>query len=410
MDEEVQQRVTKLHTVLRPYLLRRLKRDVEKELPSKYEHLVLCRLSKRQRFLYDEFMSRGQTREDLKSGIYQKIANILMQLRKVCNHPDLFEVRPIVTSFAMGRSPIADFEIKELLIRKRMLEDVDKSAQISLDVLGLRFSHLSNTPSIPLASCRTLEDNFLDEINASRPTEIPDKDLRTIEGYKRYRTYQLAEARHTRYLHWQYLNHLRCQQAPVYGLETIQLVRKMYQPVKPDMEDRFAPLDSPRLLSSLIKSNEARAEDISDIIDKFAFATPKVVARDLPSIALREVPDGLLDVNEVQFDALLHRACVKLQIAFPDLSLLEYDCGKLRELASLLRERKAGGHRVLIFTQMTRVLDILELFLNYHGYLYLRLDGATKIEDRQYITERFNVDERIFAFISSSRSGGVGVK
>ncbi|KAG6327413.1 hypothetical protein ID866_11676 [Astraeus odoratus] len=58
---------------------------------------------------------------------------------------------------------------------------------------------------------------------------------------------------------------------------------------------------------------------------------------------------------------------------------------------------------------MTRVLDILEIFLNFHGYLYLRLDGATKIEDRQYITERFNADARVFCFISSSRSGGVGI-
>ena len=75
----------------------------------------------------------------------------------------------------------------------------------------------------------------------------------------------------------------------------------------------------------------------------------------------------------------------------------------------LLREKKAGGHRILIFTQMTRILDILEI-LNFHGYLYMRLDGATKIEDRQYITERFNADSRIFCFISSSRSGGVGIK
>ena len=107
--------------VLRPYLLRRLKRDVEKELPQKYEHIVMCPLSKRQRFLYDEFMARAETRHDLQSGVYQKIANILMQLRKVCNHPDLFEVRPIVTSFAIQRSATADFEIKELLIRKRWL-------------------------------------------------------------------------------------------------------------------------------------------------------------------------------------------------------------------------------------------------------------------------------------------------
>ena len=44
--------------VLRPFLLRRLKTEVEKQLPKKYEHAIMCRLSKRQRYLYDEFMSR----------------------------------------------------------------------------------------------------------------------------------------------------------------------------------------------------------------------------------------------------------------------------------------------------------------------------------------------------------------
>lgn len=58
---------------------------------------------------------------------------------------------------------------------------------------------------------------------------------------------------------------------------------------------------------------------------------------------------------------------------------------------------------------MTRMLDVLEAFLNYHGYIYLRLDGTTKIEQRQILMERFNGDKRIFAFILSTRSGGVGV-
>jgi len=113
-------------------------------------------------------------------------------------------------------------------------------------------------------------------------------------------------------------------------------------------------------------------------------------------------------VFDRKFDTL-HQPAVKLQIAFPDASLIQYDCGKLQQLDTLLRMRAAGGHRVLIFTQMTRVLDILEIFLNFHGYRYLRLDGATKIEQRQIITERFNMDDRIFAFIASSRSGGIGI-
>lgn len=64
---------------------------------------------------------------------------------------------------------------------------------------------------------------------------------------------------------------------------------------------------------------------------------------------------------------------------------------------------------MLIFTQMTRMLDVLEVFLNLHGYTYSRLDGSTKVEKRQQLTERFNTDPKIFAFILSTRSGGVGI-
>jgi SNF2 family DNA or RNA helicase len=78
-------------------------------------------------------------------------------------------------------------------------------------------------------------------------------------------------------------------------------------------------------------------------------------------------------------------------------------------LAALLRELESGGHRVLLFTQMARMLDVLEQFLALHGWRYVRLDGATKLTDRQLLIERFNRDKRIFVFILSTRSGGFGL-
>ena len=57
--------VRRLHSILRPFVLRRLKRDVEKQLPAKHEHVVRCKLSRRQRFLYEEFMGRSSTRLSL---------------------------------------------------------------------------------------------------------------------------------------------------------------------------------------------------------------------------------------------------------------------------------------------------------------------------------------------------------
>ncbi|KAL5521391.1 hypothetical protein ACEPAG_9317 [Sanghuangporus baumii] len=406
-DQAVQEQVMKLHEMLRPFLLRRLKKDVEKELPKKYEHLVLCRLSKRQRFLYDEFMSRRQTRNDLQSGVYQKIANILMQLRKVCNHPDLFEVRPIVTSFVMEKSAIADFETKELLIRRRFFAEEDRSSHVNLDAVGLQFTHLCNTSRIAAQSARSLEEVLAAELIAASPGEPPARDLRTIEGYRKYNAYQHRMATYLRYQQMVYLNRLRCKRHILYGLETINMVKRMYNPLTTACEAEF--MSACRPANHLVKSYLQRAEEMEALVEKFAFATSSAVARDMPEITLREVPPDVIETLPVDFDAVLHKPAVKLQIAFPDVSLLQYDCGKLQELDRLLRERKSGGHRVLIFTQMTRILDILEVFLNFHGYLYLRLDGATKIEDRQYITERFNADPRIFAFIASSRSGGIGI-
>jgi helicase SWR1 len=412
LDDETQKRVTKLHTVLRPYLLRRLKRDVEKELPSKFEHLVLCPLSKRQRFLYDEFMSRAQTRNDLSSGVYQKIANILMQLRKVCNHPDLFEVRPIVTSFAMDRSAIADFEIKELLVRRRLLQEQDEDL-LNLDVLGLQFVHHQNTSLIASVETQRLDATSSLPFVSELPGEPPPYDVRTIEGFKEHRAYKEQAASIARWTHISYLNRLRCSGSPIYSSEVIAKAQQCSRPLLPTSvrDPTMRHLDTVVAIRTAVKSYETRAKEMAPVVNAFACITPSVVTHDLPRHVLAGVEKPVLALSSnMQFDAVLHQPSVKLQIAFPDLSLLQYDCGKLQELARLLRERKASGHRVLIFTQMTRILDILEQFLNFHGYLYLRLDGATRVEDRQYITERFNADARIFCFISSSRSGGVGIK
>lgn len=62
---------------------------------------IIDRLSKRQRQLYEEYMASSETRSTLASGSFLGIINVLMQLRKCCNHPDLFEGRPIISAFDM---------------------------------------------------------------------------------------------------------------------------------------------------------------------------------------------------------------------------------------------------------------------------------------------------------------------
>lgn len=58
---------------------------------------------------------------------------------------------------------------------------------------------------------------------------------------------------------------------------------------------------------------------------------------------------------------------------------------------------------------MSKMLDILEVALNYKNIKYLRLDGSTRAEMRQCLVDNFNENKNIQCFISSTRSGGIGL-
>lgn len=107
--------------------------------------------------------------------------------------------------------------------------------------------------------------------------------------------------------------------------------------------------------------------------------------------------------------ALLQPVLVRQALSFPDKRLIQWDCGKLQVLATLLRTLHAGGRRCLIFTQMTKMLNVLEAWICMMGFTYLRLDGSTKTEDRQRLMDRFNLSPKIFLFILATRAGGLGI-
>ncbi|KAJ8625604.1 hypothetical protein MRB53_034134 [Persea americana] len=86
--------------------------------------------------------------------------------------------------------------------------------------------------------------------------------------------------------------------------------------------------------------------------------------------------------------------------------LLSAKCKALTELLPSLKEH---GHRVLIFSQWTAMLDILEWALDVIGVTYLRLDGSTQVTERQTIVDTFNNDPSIFACLLSTRAGGQGL-
>uniref|UniRef100_A0A3B4C8Z6 Snf2-related CREBBP activator protein n=1 Tax=Pygocentrus nattereri TaxID=42514 RepID=A0A3B4C8Z6_PYGNA len=716
--------VKRLHKVLRPFLLRRIKVDVEKQMPKKYEHVVRCRLSKRQRFLYDDFMAQASTRETLASGHFMSVINILMQLRKVCNHPNLFDPRPIQSPFitepiiystaslvlhTLETSPFqrcelsmfdlvglegrmsryqADIYLPRRKVNHQLIQEIMESPEppprpkpvrmkvnrmfqplpksegrssvttnsprpscpvsaavhpprpplitevtptqppvpsasqgqpgnvmtqrvllspdmqarlpsgevvsiaqlaslagrpvsssqgskpVTFQLQGNKLT-LSGAPlhQVPVPQPRPIQGNVMHLVSSggqhhliSQPAQVavlhtvsqsgnssanpsPGSTTPTCSGLAVpltaaqgtgavlelvYRIYvnlcfpfsyavpstmvsgpgivkivvrqaagkeagqvpTLAVAPSPRVAPPQSVllhphgtpspalrpptpqqtphrspvyaappraptsgpsqppstrpmlkvvqgsssstglgedarisqiirvNELHSNAKPVYGREVLDFLTFLpgHSPI-PYVSDH---VDQSKILQKSIHNCEERLQLLSEVIDRFTFVIPPVEAKPItmhcchppPSLSHQQALfSSMLSTHFSPLMDTLHRIQRNMRTQFPDLRLIQYDCGdlvtlpecKLQTLHHLLRKLKTEGHRVLIFTQMTRMLDVLEQFLNYHGHIYLRLDGSTRVEQRQALMERFNADRRIFCFILSTRSGGVGV-
>lgn len=415
--------VDRLHNVLRPFILRRLKRDVEKQLPMKHEHVIYCRLSKRQRNLYEDFIASSETQATLASSNFFGMISVIMQLRKVCNHPDLFEGRPIISSFDMSG---IDMQLSSSVCS---LLSAGPFSTVDINGLGFLFTHLDMcmasweseeiqalaTPSNLIEGCLNLVDeavglrfqhkNKLHGINifAEIQKALMDERLREVKE----RASSIA-----------WWNSLRCKRKPIYSMGLRELVTVKH-PVYDIQHKQNNPLSywCSSKLSGMILSPVERFEQMANQVESFMFAIPAARApapvcwcsQGQTSLfiepAYKEKCSELLSPLLTPF----RPAIVRRQVYFPDRRLIQFDCGKLQELAVLLRRLKLEGHRALIFTQMTKMLDILEAFINLYGYTYMRLDGSTQPEERQTLMQRFNTNPKIFLFILSTRSGGVGI-
>jgi SWI/SNF-related matrix-associated actin-dependent regulator 1 of chromatin subfamily A len=115
---------------------------------------------------------------------------------------------------------------------------------------------------------------------------------------------------------------------------------------------------------------------------------------------------------EVMTDAELHYLCEQFPGSIGKHLLKEDEwnnSGKIKKLLKLLPEMKARGDRILLFSQFTQVLDILERVLNHINVTFIRLDGGTPVEIRQDMIDKFHNESDITVFLLSTRAGGFGI-
>lgn len=114
----------------------------------------------------------------------------------------------------------------------------------------------------------------------------------------------------------------------------------------------------------------------------------------------------------VMTDFELHGFCEKYPSTMSKFALDNdewMDSGKVSKLCELLLAFKDNGDRALVFSQFVMMMDILEAVLETLGIRFFRLDGQTKIDERQDMIDQFYAEKDITVFLLSTKAGGAGI-
>lgn len=488
--------LNRLHSILKPFMLRRVKSDVISELTSKTEIMLHCKLSSRQQAFYQAIKNKislaelfDRNRGHLNEKKILNLMNIVIQLRKVCNHPELFERSEGSTylffgevpnsllpppfgeledvHYAGGRNPII-YKIPKLVcqdilqkrdistsaavrglsresfekyfniyspenVHRSIFSKEDSSNGLRVESGSFGFTHLMDLCPAEVAFLGT--SSFMERLMFSITRWDPQLVDGIIDSFM-----ETMDDDHE-------LNYLEDEKVRA-------VTRMLLMPSKSAtnlLQRKFAtgPGDAPfeslivshpdRLLSNVRLLHSAytfipqtRAPPVDAHCSDRNFAYKMVDEQHCPWIKrlfvgfartsdgngprMPDAPHHLIQ----EIDSELSISQPALQLTYTifgssppmqsfDPAKLLTDSGKLQTLDILLKRLRAENHRVLLFAQMTKMLNILEDYMNYRKYRYLRLDGSSTIMDRRDMVRDFQLRNDIFVFLLSTRAGGLGI-
>lgn len=447
----------RLHMILKPFMLRRIKKHVQKELGDKIEEDVYCDLTYRQRAYYGNLRNRISFMDLVEKATVgddqdtATLMNLVMQFRKVCNHPDLFE-RAETTSplslvhFAETASFLREGHNVNVRYSTRNMIEYDLprflcSPEACLGVAGpgnekagfttKYLSHLMNVWN-PENIRNSMED---DQAFAwLRFTDLSPQEAFCAShlGLAERAIILRGSLSHLQKLNAMYDDSDDTTFVPAHAL--FRIVERNDRRSLASTTDERGLFDLLNVASNTFE--ELGLTFIEQCARPGASAPPIEIAcsnqgvnvdkeNTLFNLPLRKALYGLSEKDE---QALLEAKIAPsafpvhnmlppplsqkarfTNIQVPSMRRFVTDSGKLAKLDQLLRELKAGGHRVLLYFQMTKMIDLMEEYLTYRNYKYLRLDGSTKLEDRRDTVHDFQTRPDIFVFLLSTRAGGLGI-
>lgn len=447
----------RLHMILKPFMLRRVKKHVQKELGDKIELDVFCDLTYRQRAYYRnlrnqinimDLVEKATMGDDQDSGT---LMNLVMQFRKVCNHPDLFERAEVSSPYSFSY-----FAETASFVREGSEISVGYSTRslINYDLPSLVWTEsgrLNNAgPDNQHAGWRNKALKHM--MNIWSPEHVRENagenkafswlrfaDVSAGDVYKAAHTNtferaadELQKNNRLALMNVAYDEPEDENYTPAHALFKIRQ-RANREPL--------ADISAEGIMSNLMNVAAQGYRDSGvtrlEIAGRPKATAPPIEVSCNKPAALVERQEGLFNVpirkrlygvSPIEERALVEQKA-SLQrypparalpepdnerkrftdITVPSMRKFVTDSGKLAKLDELLVKLKAEGHRVLLYFQMTRMIDMMEEYLRYRNYKFCRLDGSTKLEDRRDTVADFQTRPEIFVFLLSTRAGGLGI-
>lgn len=370
-----QTQLNRLHAILKPFMLRRVKKDVEKEIGQKHEYEILCKLTPRQQVLYDKIRSKISL-EDIFALRENKersknLMNLVMQFRKVCNHPDLFERKMVRSGYVFTR---------------RALE-YDPPGYLLPNAIDVIRADEYQSP-LCLRTARAVEDFQKDML---RPGWGSHWLLDAVTS-----AWQISGQSRLALDFW--------YQGDIQSL--VILITHWHYTVRFARKHSLLHLDNP----TLRKTTKELSRRVYAVFDPL-----KDSVMDLGSVFIERVvaqaPKLVSTYRHADLSGHFWRRVDVLtpKMEFPTFVSLILDSSKLTYLDTLLLQLKSVGKRCLIFCQMTKMMDLLEEFLQWRQYHYFRLDGSCNLAARRDMVGEYQRNPDIFVFLLSTRAGGLGV-
>lgn len=438
----------RLHMILKPFMLRRVKKNVQKELGDKIELDVFCDLNMRQRSIYS-LLRREISLKDIvekassdRDADLSTLMNLVMQLRKVCNHPDLFERADVRTPLALVDMPktanlakeglsmdlnlastaAIKYNFPKFLYRNSGLLDVPNERSPA----GFRRRFLSNTSNI--FSPDNIKNGLKGQgtfswvnhagLSIGEVSSIHRDGLRYCiknrPGLSK-RGSGVSDDFYSPRTMLKLIGEDRAACAQVTNKGALSSLMNIHRTVaEADRIHRLEPMYDPSVLAPPVEilcpdrtfANSQESTLMSDDARRllYGLSLPEesaVVSRNL-------YPDDSIIPGGIYPSAGQDKRGYN-NIRMPSMQTFITDSGKLSKLDQLLAELKKNDHRVLLYFQMTKMIDLMEEYLVYRQYKYLRLDGSSKISDRRDMVSDWQTRPELFVFLLSTRAGGLGI-